>query len=152
MCKKANRQRQVETDLSIGICKVQKREQRRYSSAESKRVLQILVPTFYVPLTPWGEDWLSLNCAVVLWKSFQKESSRWELAPGPNGTLFELLLSRCSSTSERPNRIRQMERSIPPAGSTFSSRYSFGFRNTDTLSAERDFLQRVVNAGNSWPN
>jgi hypothetical protein len=30
----------------------------------------------------------------------------------------EFRLSRCSSTSEQPNRIRQMGRSIPPAGST----------------------------------
>ena len=30
---------------------------------------------------------------------------------------FKQFLSRCSSVLERPNRIRQTERSIPPAGS-----------------------------------
>ena len=30
---------------------------------------------------------------------------------------FTAFVRRCSSTTERPNRTRQMERSIPPAGS-----------------------------------
>ena len=78
---------------------------------------EILVPRFYVPLTSWGElcmkAKLHRGLIGILPHSIitlgVKARSKWY-----NRINF---LRRCSSTSERPNRIRQMERSIPPAGS-----------------------------------
>jgi hypothetical protein len=76
---------------------------------------EILVPRFYVPLTAKG--------AV----SIKLKLHRGLLGLLPHNVITLLVrlraevnnftLSRCSSTSERPNRTRQMERSIPPAGS-----------------------------------
>ena len=36
----------------------------------------------YVPLTSWGEDWLSLNCAVVLWNPSRKSHPAGSWCPG----------------------------------------------------------------------
>ena len=76
---------------------------------------EILVPRFYVPLTFKG--------AVSI--KFKLHRGLLGLLPHNVITLLvrlraevnNFVLSRCSSTSERPNRTRQMERSIPPAGS-----------------------------------
>ena len=83
---------------------------------------EILVPRFYVPLTAWGRLCLGLNL------------HRGVLGILPHRVIAALLqaraelqhrkqqwMSRCSSMSERPNRNRQMERSIPPAGSSNSA-------------------------------
>jgi hypothetical protein len=76
---------------------------------------EILVPRFYIPLTVMGAVSIKLKLHRGL----------LGLLPHSVITLLVRLrtevnnftLSRCSSTSERPNRTRQMERSIPPAGS-----------------------------------
>jgi hypothetical protein len=78
---------------------------------------EVLKPRYYIPLTRWGTVCMKMK-----------------LHRGPLGILphrlialgvdlrtkwynFAQFLSRCSSMLERPNRTRQMERSIPPAGS-----------------------------------
>ncbi len=76
---------------------------------------EALVPRFYIPLTAKG----AVSLRLRLHRGF--------LGILPHNVITLLVrlrtevnnftLSRCSSTSERPNRIRQMERSIPPAGS-----------------------------------
>ena len=78
---------------------------------------EILVPRFYVPLTPWGalcmRAKLHRGLIGILPHSLitlgGKVRAKWH-----DCVKF---LRRCSSMLERPNRIRQMERSIPPAGS-----------------------------------
>ncbi len=77
---------------------------------------EVLIPRYYVPLTMWG--------AISVKLRFH----RGLIGLLPHGMITLLLnvrtkwqefqLSRCSSTSEQPNRTRQMGRSIPPAGST----------------------------------
>jgi Acetyltransferase (GNAT) domain len=78
---------------------------------------EILVPRFFVPLTQWGKLCMKakLHRGLV------------GILPHPIVTAgvgvralwynLRVFLSRCSSTPERPNRTRQMERSNPPAGS-----------------------------------
>ena len=78
---------------------------------------EILVPRYFVPLTLWG--------AFCVKTKFHR--GLIGILPHPAITLavrlrtvwykFASFISRCSSTSERPNRTRQMERSSPPAGS-----------------------------------
>jgi hypothetical protein len=76
---------------------------------------EMLVPRFYVPLTAKGALALKLNLhrgligilphnVITLLVKLRTEVNNFTQ-------------SRCSSTSEQPNRTRQMERSIPPAGS-----------------------------------
>jgi Acetyltransferase (GNAT) domain len=79
---------------------------------------EILVPRYFVPLTPWGRlcmmAGLHRGLVGVL-------PHRMIIAAARARSLwyrFRLSLSRCSSTSEQPNRNRPMERSIPPAGSS----------------------------------
>jgi hypothetical protein len=77
---------------------------------------EMLMPRYFIPLTMKGVVSLKLNLHRGLARLL------------PHGIISVLLkvrtkyhrfkLSRCSSTLERPNRTRQMERSIPPAGST----------------------------------
>jgi hypothetical protein len=78
---------------------------------------EFLVPRYYVPLNSKGS------------LSFKLNLHRGIVGVLPNGLMTTALnlrekwytlrgfLSRRSSMLERPNRIRQMERSIPPAGS-----------------------------------
>lgn len=79
---------------------------------------EILVPRYFVPLTWWGAVCVRTklyrgligilpNSAIV---AGLRVRSLWYKS--------KARLSRCSSTPERPNRTRQMERSNPPAGST----------------------------------
>lgn len=82
---------------------------------------EVLTPRYYVPLTNWGGLVLKLNL------------HRGLLGMLPEGVIafagdarlrwynFKQFLSRCSSMLERPNRIRQTERSNPPAGSNSDS-------------------------------
>lgn len=82
---------------------------------------EVLTPRYYVPLTNWGTLALKLNL------------HRGLLGILPEGVIalrgdarlkwynFKQFLSRCSSMLERPNRIRQTERSNPPAGSNSDS-------------------------------
>ena len=78
---------------------------------------EVLVPRYFVPLTLWGTLCLKTklhrgligilpNSAITVGLRVR---TLWY-----NSTAF---MGRCSSTTERPNRTRQMERSIPPAGS-----------------------------------
>ena len=76
---------------------------------------EVLAPRYYVPLTMWGTIAVKLGL------------HRGLIGLLPHGMIVFLLnvrtklqefqVSRCSSTPEQPNRIRQMGRSIPPAGS-----------------------------------
>lgn len=78
---------------------------------------EILVPRYFVPLTPWGALCVKLklhrghlgllpHSVIVLGGNVR---ARWYN--------LKHSISRCSLTSERPNSDRQMGRSIPPAGS-----------------------------------
>ena len=79
---------------------------------------EILVPRFYVPLTKWGAFCVKLNLhrgtIGLLPESVIRAAvdirARWYSVTG--------FLGRCSSIAEQPNRIRQTERSNPPAGSS----------------------------------
>jgi hypothetical protein len=85
---------------------------------------EILAPRYFVPLTRWG----MLATRLKLHRGLHGILPNSAITLGVNVRLkwynFKQFLSRCSSVSERPNRIRQTERSIPPAGSN-------GSQNTD---------------------
>jgi len=79
---------------------------------------EMLVPRFYVPLTRWGafclrtklhRGLLGILPPTVISAAVTVRAKWYGHRQQP--------MSRCSSTPERPNRDRQMERSNPPAGS-----------------------------------
>lgn len=78
---------------------------------------EALTPRYYVPLTIWGRLALKLN----LHRGLLGILPQGLITFGGDARLrwynFKQFLSRCSSMLERPNRIRQTERSNPPAGS-----------------------------------
>ncbi len=78
---------------------------------------EILMPRFYVPLTRWGVLCMKLK----LHRGLLGVLPHKVIALGVSTRLkwydIKHFLSRCSSMLERPNRNRQMGRSIPPAGS-----------------------------------
>ena len=78
---------------------------------------EILTPRYYVPLTTWGMIAMKLKLHRGLLGILPKSA----ISLGVNARMkwynTKHFLSRCSSVLERPNRIRQTERSIPPAGS-----------------------------------
>ena len=78
---------------------------------------EILVPRFFAPLTLWGK----IAVKAKLHRGLIGILPTFMIAPGLRVRSlwynFRAFMSRCSSTSEQPNRTRQMERSIPPAGS-----------------------------------
>jgi Acetyltransferase (GNAT) domain len=78
---------------------------------------EILVPRFFVPLTPWGR----LCMRAKLHRGLVGILPHSVITVGVGARAlwydFRAKISRCSSTSERPNRTRQTERSTPPAGS-----------------------------------
>ena len=78
---------------------------------------EILVPRYFVPLTLWG----SLCMKAKLHRGLVGIFPRWIIIAGLSARTVwytsKNFISRCSSTIERPNRTRQMERSTPPAGS-----------------------------------
>lgn len=80
---------------------------------------EMLTPRFYVPLTAWGGMCMKLGFHRGLLGILP--SSVVEL--GVSGRLrwysLKHSIRRCSSMAEQPNRIRQTERSNPPAGSKF---------------------------------
>jgi len=78
---------------------------------------EILVPRYYVPLTAWGAVCVRTKLYRGLLGILPPRAIAF--AVGARAKLYEvkLRMSRCSSTSERPNSDRQMERSTPPAGS-----------------------------------
>ena len=78
---------------------------------------EICVPRYFVPLTPWGK----LCMKAQLHRGIVGILPHSVITAGVGARSlwydFRMTISRCSSTPERPNRTRQMERSIPPAGS-----------------------------------
>lgn len=78
---------------------------------------EILIPRYYIPLTSWGKCCM----AVKLHRGLVGILPHSLITAGVGARAlwynFLAFLRRCSSTSERPNRNRQMERSNPPAGS-----------------------------------
>jgi hypothetical protein len=78
---------------------------------------EILVPRYFVPLTRWGSLCLKANLHRGLIGILPHQVITLGLGARALCYNFLSFLRRCSSTLERPNRTRQMERSIPPAGS-----------------------------------
>ena len=83
---------------------------------------EVLTPRYYVPLTYWG----SFALKMKLHRGLLGILPHSLISLGINARVkwynsTQSLLSRCSSMLERPNRIRQTERSIPPAGSNSDS-------------------------------
>lgn len=78
---------------------------------------EILTPRYYVPLTRWG----MLAMKLKLHRGLLGILPNSVITLGVNARMkwynFKQFLSRCSSMLEQPNRIRQTESSIPPAGS-----------------------------------
>ena len=79
---------------------------------------EILVPRFFVPLTPRGK--LCMKAKLHRGVVGILPHPIITIGVGVRALWYKLwfFLRRCSSMSERPNRTRQMERSNPPAGST----------------------------------
>jgi hypothetical protein len=76
---------------------------------------EVLVPRFYIPLSPRGVVSLKLKLHRGLLGLLPHNVIT--ILVNVRAKLYSFYMSRCSSTSERPNRTRQMERSTPPAGS-----------------------------------
>ncbi len=79
---------------------------------------EIRVPRYFVPLTRWGRICMKMNLHRGLVGILPHSIITSGVAA--RALLYKTWYSirRCSSMSERPNSNRQMERSIPPAGST----------------------------------
>lgn len=79
---------------------------------------EILVPRFFVPLTRWGQ--LCVKAKLHRGHIGILPNSVIRIAVDTRSQWYRLkaLMSRCSSTPERPNCDRQVERSSPPAGSS----------------------------------
>jgi hypothetical protein len=82
---------------------------------------EFLVPRYYVPLTPLGALCLKLNLHKGIISLLPERVI--EAALGLRAKWYDIsrFLRRRSSMTEQPNRIRQTERSNPPAGSTQDS-------------------------------
>ena len=78
---------------------------------------EMLTPRFYIPLTFWGEIVIKLKLHRGLMGILPHAVITWGVNARKKWYDLMKLTSRCSSTPERPNRNRQMERSNPPAGS-----------------------------------
>ncbi len=78
---------------------------------------EVFVPRFYVPLTPWGRFCVKTKLYRGLVGILPKKALELAVGARTKWYNFAQSRSRCSSTTERPNRTRQTERSIPPAGS-----------------------------------
>jgi hypothetical protein len=87
---------------------------------------EVLVPRYYVPLTVRGTIALSMNLHRELVGILPEKIFKVAFYLRERWYKLRLLPSRCSSTLERPNGIRLMERSIPPAGSSNQQRDRFG--------------------------
>jgi hypothetical protein len=82
---------------------------------------EILVPRYYVPLNLWGRFCLTTKLHQGLVGILPSPVIRVGLSVRSLLYKLKLSLGRCSSTTEQPNRNRQTERLIPPAGSITSS-------------------------------
>jgi hypothetical protein len=78
---------------------------------------EILVPRYFVPLTAWGKLCVKAKLHRGLVGILPHSAIIAGVRTRTLWYKFSAFLRRCSSTTERPNRTRQMERSIPPAGS-----------------------------------
>jgi hypothetical protein len=78
---------------------------------------EILVPRFYVPLSLWGKLCFKLNAHCGLLGVLPHSVITAALSARARWYTLKQWIRRCSSMLERPNRNRQMGRSIPPAGS-----------------------------------
>jgi ribosomal protein S18 acetylase RimI-like enzyme len=78
---------------------------------------EVLTPRFYIPLTTWGKLSMKMKLHRGLIGILPHRMIKMGVDARARWYTFRQPLSRCSSTLERPNRTRQMERSIPPAGS-----------------------------------
>jgi hypothetical protein len=78
---------------------------------------EILVPRFYVPLTPWGRLCMKAKLHRGLIGILPHSVITVGLRARTLWYHLRAFLSRCSSMIERPNRTRLMERSNPPTGS-----------------------------------
>src|SRR5215831_4808437 len=85
--------------------------------------VQVLVPRYYVPLTVKGRIGMALNLHRDLVGILPNSMIQLGLSLRENWYKVKLLAGRCSSMLERPNCIRLMERSIPPAGSKNDGEY-----------------------------
>ena len=79
---------------------------------------EILVPRFYIPLTPWGALCLKLKLHRGLLGVLPPIAITAGVKARAGWYALKDKISRCSSMLERPNRNRQMECSNPPAGSS----------------------------------
>ena len=79
--------------------------------------VEVLTPRYYVPLTGGGALAMKLGLHRGLLGILPHSVITWGLNARSKWYNFKNFLSRCSSMLERPNRIRQTERSNPPAGS-----------------------------------
>jgi GNAT acetyltransferase-like protein len=78
---------------------------------------EILMPRYFVPLNGWGR--LCMKAKLHRGLIGILPHSVIKIAAGVRSLWYNsaAFMSRCSSTTERPNSHRHMERSIPPAGS-----------------------------------
>ena len=81
---------------------------------------EFLVPRFYVPLTVKGRIAMALKIHRDLVGIIPESVIHLGLKIREKWFKLKFLVSRCSSTLERPRCNRQMECSIPPAGSNLS--------------------------------
>lgn len=89
---------------------------------------ELLVPRYFVPVTRWGAICVTLKLHRGLLGILPHRVITMLVNMRAKWYSFWNFQSRCSSTPEQPNRIRQMERSNPPAGSNLYS--------SDRVSAE----------------
>lgn len=78
---------------------------------------EILVPRFFVPVTGWGALCVRAKLHRGLIGILPHSALTAAVRVRALWYNFRVFLSRCSSMTEQPNRIRQTERSNPPAGS-----------------------------------
>ena len=79
---------------------------------------EVLVPRYYVPLTVKGRIGMALKLHHDTVGMLPYNVIQLGVSIREKWYKMKLLVGRCSSMLERPNCIRQMERSIPPAGSS----------------------------------
>jgi hypothetical protein len=88
---------------------------------------EMLAPRYYIPLTSWGALAIKLGLHRGLIGILPHRVITFLVAARAKWYGFKR--SRCSSTTERSNRNRQMERSSPPAGSNLSTSSSCSATN-----------------------
>ena len=95
-----------------------KRESPLREFKERNGFTEMLIPRYYSPLTIWGAISLRLGLHRGLVGIFPPRIIKVAVAARAKWYNVRQLVSRCSSTPERPNSNRQVGCSSPPAGST----------------------------------